>query len=69
MSPVVRTTAASDMSEVELVTYANSITLTPGTLAMNVEESSIEVHSVDPSLVDELDAGAMAAKVRRMELG
>jgi multicomponent Na+:H+ antiporter subunit E len=69
ISPVVRTTAASDMSEVELVTYANSITLTPGTLAMNVDESSIEVHSVDPSLIDELDAGAMAAKVRRMELG
>ncbi|MEW6168275.1 MAG: Na+/H+ antiporter subunit E [Pseudomonadota bacterium] len=69
IAPVVRATAVSDMSDVERVTYANSITLTPGTLAMNVEESTIEVHAVDPALIDELDAGAMAAKVRRMGLG
>jgi multicomponent Na+:H+ antiporter subunit E len=68
-SPGLGSTSVEGMNDVERATYANSITLTPGTLAMNVDESSIEVHSVDPSLIDELDAGAMAAKVRRMELG
>lgn len=69
ISPVIRTTAMRQMSEVERVTYANSITLTPGTLSMRVDDDGIEVHSIAAELIDDLDRGAMAAKVRGAGFG
>ena len=69
IAPVIRTTAMRQMSEVERVTYANSITLTPGTLSMHVDDDGIEVHSIDAELIDDLDSGAMAGKVRGAGFG
>lgn len=69
ISPVIRATPVSAMSEVERVTYANSITLTPGTLSMQIDDDRIQVHSVDADLIDDLDRGAMADKVRSAGFG
>ncbi|MEQ1438088.1 Na+/H+ antiporter subunit E [Fontimonas sp. SYSU GA230001] len=69
IAPTLRTTPIGAMTELERVTYANSITLTPGTLALQVEDEWIEVHSVDETLIGELERGDMAARIRRMELG
>ncbi|MFB8774800.1 Na+/H+ antiporter subunit E [Streptomyces broussonetiae] len=67
LRPVVATTPAPPLPEQSQVIYANSITLTPGTLALDVEEDGIEVHSLDRAGIDELDAGAMLRRVRRTE--
>lgn len=65
--PQVAVTPAADMSMLSQVTYANSITLTPGTLAMAVNDVSIEVHALDARDMASLDAGRMLERVRRLE--
>jgi multicomponent Na+:H+ antiporter subunit E len=65
--PVMARIDATGMSEVVKVTYANSITLTPGTLAVSVGDTDIEVHALDDGLVRDLREGAMAARARRIE--
>lgn len=67
LRPVVRSTPADGLSERSLVVYANSITLTPGTLSLAVHDDSIEVHSLKAADIDALDEGAMLNRVRRTE--
>ncbi|OEU85668.1 hypothetical protein DB35_13215 [Streptomyces abyssalis] len=67
LRPVVEPTPAADLSERSLVVYANSITLTPGTLSLAVHDDSIEVHSLKAADIDALDEGAMLSRVRRTE--
>lgn len=63
--PAVGSTRADGLSEVSAVAYANSITLTPGTLSLRVNDSDIEVHALDQSGLDELDGGGMIERLRR----
>lgn len=65
--PVTGTVPVEDLSEFGIVAYANSITLTPGTLSLQVEESGIEVHALAADGLDDLRAGRMLAGVRRLE--
>lgn len=67
IAPVVRRTPTRDMSEMLQVIYANSITLTPGTLSVTVHDDGIDVHALDDELVDALERSAMARRARRME--
>jgi multicomponent Na+:H+ antiporter subunit E len=53
-------------SDLLQVVYANAITLTPGTLSLDVGDDRIEVHSLDPTGVEELHEGAMLSRVRRI---
>jgi multicomponent Na+:H+ antiporter subunit E len=64
LRPVVAPTPASDLPELEQVIYANSITLTPGTLSLDVGDDRIEVHSLEQAGVDELREGSMLGRVR-----
>lgn len=66
--PGMGSTPVAGMSDVERVTYANSITLTPGTLSVLVNDDYIEVHALDPASIEELNRGEMAQRVRRMDL-
>ena len=50
-----------------LVTLANSITLTPGTITVNLEDNHFTVHCLDRSLMDGLDDGAMVQALEAME--
>lgn len=68
-SPELRRVDADEMSDLALVTYANSITLTPGTLSVRVDADHIEVHSVDSAYIDDLERGEMARRVRRLDAG
>ena len=43
--------------------YANSITLTPGTLALDVHEGEIKVHSLTQDAADDLMSGEMERRV------
>lgn len=68
LSPAVGTTQTADLPELSQVVYANSITLTPGTLSLSVGDDGIEVHALQRSGLSELQAGEMLARVRRLEV-
>lgn len=67
LCPVVGNTPAADMSALSQVAYANSITLTPGTLSMSLDDDYIEVHALDAANIEDLDAGHMLRRARRLE--
>ncbi|MBB4908774.1 Na+/H+ antiporter subunit E [Actinophytocola algeriensis] len=67
LRPVVGVTPSPDMSVFTQVVYANSITLTPGTLSLDVDEDRIEVHSLDAEDVDVLRDGEMMRRARGLE--
>lgn len=45
------------------VLYANSITLTPGTLCVDLEDEEITVHALQKVSIEELEEGEMAGKI------
>jgi multicomponent Na+:H+ antiporter subunit E len=65
LHPVVAQTPARELLELSQVVYANAITLTPGTLTLDVGDDRIEVHSLEPTGIDELRGGQMLNQVRR----
>ena len=58
---------ASQRSDVGVVTFANSITLTPGTVSLSVYPGRIHVHALNRASIDSLLAGEMDRRVTRME--
>lgn len=69
IKPTLRTVSATPDTEMGRVIYANSITLTPGTTAINFTRSGdILVHALHESSLDELEEDVMAAHVRQMEV-
>ena len=67
ISPRVIRIKASQRSKLGLVTYANSITLTPGTVSIDVEGDTIEVHALSEEAARDLEAGEMDRRVSAME--
>jgi multicomponent Na+:H+ antiporter subunit E len=49
------------------VIFANSITLTPGTVTVDLRENEILVHGLTEELADEAGIAAMGARVARIE--
>lgn len=64
VSPAMGRVATSGMSPLTQVTYANSITLTPGTLSVAVHDEHIDIHALDEGLIEGLRDGAMARRAR-----
>ena len=50
-----------------LVALANSITLTPGTITVDLEDNKFLVHALDASMVDGLDDGCFVQQLMKME--
>jgi multicomponent Na+:H+ antiporter subunit E len=48
--------------------YANSITLTPGTLTTDVKEDHFMVHSLSSDGIDELRKGEMERQIQRLRI-
>ncbi len=67
ISPVVIKVKTSQRSELGKVIYANSITLTPGTVSMLVDDDGITVHAIAREAAEELAAGEMDRRVAGME--
>lgn len=65
--PAVGPTPTDGLSETATVAYANSITLTPGTLSLQVDDASIEVHALRESDLEDLRAGGMRERLRHLE--
>ncbi len=62
----VKTSQRTDLGR---VIYANSITLTPGTVSTDVGAETIQVHAIGAEGERDLQAGAMDAKVTALEGG
>jgi multicomponent Na+:H+ antiporter subunit E len=51
------------------VSFANSITLTPGTISLDVLEKEIEVHALTTESATDLESGEMGKRVEHLESG
>lgn len=69
ISPTLVRLAPSQKTSVGLVTYANSITLTPGTVTVEADHQTFLVHALTREGAAELAAGEMDRRVCRFEGG
>lgn len=60
-------TKMSQKSDLGRVIYANSITLTPGTISLDIGANSILVHALSRDGQDALETGEMDARVASLE--
>ena len=67
ISPTLINVRASQKSAVGLVTYANSITLTPGTVSVELEDNEITVHAITRAGAHDVAEGRMDRVVSRFE--
>lgn len=63
VSPTLATVDASEIPEDCRALYANSITLTPGTLSVDLDGDDVTVHALQQSSIDELKQGHMKNKI------
>lgn len=67
ISPTMTVVEASQRTPVGLVAYANSITLTPGTITTGVNGNRLIVHALVKEGALDLEAGGMDARVKQFE--
>lgn len=67
ISPVMFSASTSQRTDVGQVTYANSITLTPGTVTLAIDDDEVVVHALDARFAKGVQEGEMDARVRRLE--
>ena len=63
VSPAIAKISAKNVPQSSRVLYANSITLTPGTLSVDLEEGEVTVHALHKSSIEELKKGDMEKKI------
>lgn len=63
LHPVVELVPMPAMSSLSQAAYANSITFTPGTLALDVHDDYIRVHALQARSLESLRRGDMARRV------
>lgn len=67
ISPTLATLSVSQKTDVGKVIYANSITLTPGTVTVGIQGDQIVVHALLREIMDDLKAGEMDRRVTELE--
>ena len=67
ISPTVVTVKATQKTSSGVNTYANSITLTPGTITVGVAGKDLTIHALTQDGADDLKGGGMDARVTRFE--
>lgn len=65
-SPQLFEVTTSDLDELGKVVYANSITLTPGTVTTAIADDRLQVHALLTGSKDSLVQGEMLEKVRKV---
>lgn len=63
IEPCVVALDVSHLSPVHQATFANAVTLTPGTLTMDVDRGRLEVHCLTREIAEELCTGKMLRRV------
>ena len=56
-----------DMSPLRETIYANAITLTPGTVSLDVSNGEVIVHALSRTAAEEVRTGEMARRVTGLE--
>jgi len=67
IQPHIFTIQASQQSEVGNVVYSHSITLTPGTVTVDVEDGEMSVHALTNAAAAGVKTGEMDSKVTKLE--
>lgn len=67
VQPEIFSVPAPQKTAIGRVTYANSITVTPGTITLWVDKDHVKVHAVDKPSADGVKDGEMAARVCWLE--
>ena len=67
ISPTMTVVKAGQRTNVGVVTYANSITLTPGTITAQLKGDHLTVHALVRDAADELERGGMDRRVSQFE--
>ena len=67
ISPTIVYLPASQSTDLGRVIYANSITLTPRTISIDVGDGEIEVHALSKEAADALAEGEMGRRVCEIE--
>jgi multicomponent Na+:H+ antiporter subunit E len=68
ISPTMVTLPLPQKSDLGRVVYANAITLTPGTVSVQLDRDTITVHALAKETADALATGEMASKVPDVEV-
>ena len=63
ISPQMITLPLTQKSDLAKVIYANAITLTPGTVSVQLDDDTITVHALSKEAADALKTGDMASRV------
>jgi len=67
IGPRIVTVPVPHDNAVAKVTYANSCTLTPGTVTLLLEETELTAHVLDAGSAEDLQSGRMATKISWLE--
>jgi len=67
IQPQLLTVAVPHHDAVAQVTYANSCTLTPGTVALQLTKNELLVHALDDASAQDLASGEMARRISWLE--
>ena len=67
ITPTMTQVAASQRTTVGVASYANSITLAPGTITTGVKDNVLTVHALTRDGALDLEGGGMDARVTRFE--
>lgn len=69
IQPTIIRVPANQRTVTGRVSFANSITLTPGTISLDVLEKQIEVHALTAESAANLESGEMGKRVEHLETG
>ncbi len=69
IAPTVFTVTGSQKSELGRVIYANSITLTPGTVTIDLADDKLTIHALTRAGLEGVESGEMDRRVVRLEGG
>lgn len=67
ISPGMRRFTVNQKTDIGRVIYANSINLTPGTIAVTLSDNEVLVHGLTQTNLDDLDTGEMSRRVEKLE--
>ena len=67
INPEIFIVKSSQNTDVAKVTYANSITLTPGTVTIQIDEDKFEVHALNSDFGNDVRSNVMDKKVKWLE--
>ena len=67
ISPTMKTIKANQKTDMGKVIYANSITLTPGTVTVDMKGDQLIVHALLRESIKDLEAGDMDRRVTQVE--